>query len=173
MTVWVAAALAATVFLVWPRRLPVHRRVPGRVRDERSRPTAPSGAGEGGRSAVVPGGLPAAVIADLMVALLDAGLPVETALELLAEQTGPAPWAGQGGADPVLDALDLATSTGIAPAALVGAAAAEHRRREAAAHAAAANRLAVMAVLPMGLCLLPAFVLLTVVPLLLGLLGDL
>jgi tight adherence protein B len=36
----------------------------------------------------------------------------------------------------------------------------------------AANRLGVLVVVPMGLCLLPAFVVLTVVPLVLGLLGG-
>jgi tight adherence protein B len=51
------------------------------------------------------------------------------------------------------------------------AAAAQERRRDVAAARVAAARLAVQVVLPTGLCLLPAFVLLAVVPLVLGLLG--
>jgi pilus assembly protein TadC len=51
------------------------------------------------------------------------------------------------------------------------AAADQERRREGAAARVAAARLGVQVVLPTGLCLLPAFVLLAVVPLVLALLG--
>lgn len=202
MTAYLMAGLVMLAMLVRPRQVRIHRIVPrrgdGRYPDDGRYPALASPGAEGERPwAAATCDLPAVVVADLMVALLEAGLPVETALALLAEQAGRLPWsrlgpfggaaesaepagstgsagsAGSTGSDPILEALDLATGTGIAPAALVRAAAAEHRRREAAAHAAAASRLGVMAVLPMGLCLLPAFVLLTVVPLVLGLIGDL
>ncbi|MFN8078924.1 MAG: hypothetical protein U0Q19_05100 [Kineosporiaceae bacterium] len=137
------------------------------------------------------------VVADLMVALLEAGLPVETALALLAEQAGRLPWRRCGPSGGAAESAEPAGSTGSAGSAgSTGSirssrhstsppAPASPRRRWCARRrlntdgarppptAAAASRLGVMAVLPMGLCLLPAFVLLTVVPLLLGLIGDL
>lgn len=67
------------------------------------------------------------------------------------------------------EALDLALVTGSSPVSLIRAAAQEERRAGAARAAQAARRLGVMVLLPTGLCLLPAFVLLTVVPLALGL----
>jgi tight adherence protein B len=72
--------------------------------------------------------------------------------------------------DALQGSLDLAAATGLGPVALVHAAAADERRRRAAAQVAQARRLGVLVLLPTGLCLLPAFVLLTVVPLVIGLL---
>jgi tight adherence protein B len=68
------------------------------------------------------------------------------------------------------EALDLALATGAGPAALLRAAAEQQRRDRAARGVQAARRLGVLVLLPTSLCLLPAFVLLTVVPLALGLL---
>ena len=76
---------------------------------------------------------------------------------------------GQGGLDALWQALELATATGLGPVALVRAAAQDERRRSAAAQIRSARRLGVLVVLPTGLCLLPAFILLTVVPLVLDL----
>jgi len=73
---------------------------------------------------------------------------------------------------PLLDAMDLARSTGLGPVSMVRAAADEQRRRHAAAQVLAARRLAVLVVLPAGVCLLPAFMLLTVMPLVLELLAG-
>ncbi|MFN0283306.1 MAG: type II secretion system F family protein [Kineosporiaceae bacterium] len=76
-------------------------------------------------------------------------------------------------ADPfaaLAEALDLAVRTGLGPVPLVEAAAVESRRRRAARRQVAARRLGTLVVLPTGLCLLPAFVLLTVAPLVLDLL---
>jgi tight adherence protein B len=135
------------------------------------------------------------VLLDLVAAVLVAGAPAATALRLVAECLGnhdsitsgalfdlaarheallpsapvaslDAPWLGR------LDAaLTLARDAGVGPAPLLLAAAEDERRETAAAARAAAARLGVRVVLPAGLCLLPAFILLTVVPLLLGLLS--
>jgi hypothetical protein len=138
--------------------------------------------------------LPGPVLLDLVAAVLQAGAPVTTALRVVAQAAaaqGDTP-AGQellrlaerhdlaldgvGGSDvswvAALDeALLLARESGVAVAPLLAAAAAQERRRQAAAARAAAARLGVRVVLPTGLCLLPAFVLLTIVPLVLALLG--
>jgi tight adherence protein B len=74
------------------------------------------------------------------------------------------------GLQPLADALSLAARTGLGPVPLVHAAAAEARRRRAARSQVAARRLGTLVVLPTGLCLLPAFVLLTVAPLVIDLL---
>jgi hypothetical protein len=69
------------------------------------------------------------------------------------------------------EVLLLARDSGLAVAPLLTATAAEERRRHAAEARVAAARLGVRVVLPTGLCLLPAFVLLAIVPLVLALLG--
>lgn len=127
----------------------------------------------------LPAGLPVPVVIDLVASVVEAGAPPETAVRLvsrslrgagnpaaagLAEHPDPTPqWR------PLFAALQLARSVGLGPVGLLRSAAAEQRRRRAEALAVAARRLAVLAVLPTSLCLLPAFVLLTVVPLVLGL----
>lgn len=67
-------------------------------------------------------------------------------------------------------ALELSAATGAGPVALIRAAADERRRRTQGRRARAAQRLGVLVLLPTGLCLLPAFMLLTVVPLVIDLL---
>jgi hypothetical protein len=98
-----------------------------------------------------------------------------------------AAWAGAGGAadrpggqssDPArLDvlrrALRGAWADGAAPGESLRAAGAEHRYERQAAARTAAARLAVRLVLPLGLCYLPAFVLVGLVPVLLALGVDL
>jgi hypothetical protein len=63
------------------------------------------------------------------------------------------------------EALDLALATGAGPVALIRAAAQEERRARAIRGVQSARRLGVLVLLPTGLCLLPAFLLLTIVPL--------
>jgi tight adherence protein B len=138
--------------------------------------------------------LPGPVLLDLVAAVLRAGAPVTTALRIVAQAaaahgdvrageqlsrradrhdlalddvdaSGPA-WAAA-----IEEALLLARDAGVAVAPLLAAAAVEERRRQAAQARAAAARLGVRVVLPTGLCLLPAFVLLAIVPLVLALLG--
>lgn len=77
------------------------------------------------------------------------------------------PSAGEA-TDPALtvlrEAVRMAALAGLPPAALIRRAAAEERRRLGAARRRAIRRLEVLLVLPVGLCLLPAFVLLGVIP---------
>lgn len=80
------------------------------------------------------------------------------------------PGGATGDAGALLATINLATTTGVGPAALLRATAEEQRRRLHAARIRAAHRLGVLVLLPTGLCLLPAFVLLTVVPMILDLL---
>ena len=133
------------------------------------------------------------VVLDLVAAVLRAGAPVATSLrvvgECLAAHTGvDGPGLGTvaqrhelaladrtPGVPSWVALLDetllLARNAGLAPGPLLTAAAEDERRRLAAARRAAASELGVRVVLPTGLCLLPAFVLLAVVPLVLALLG--
>jgi hypothetical protein len=67
------------------------------------------------------------------------------------------------------EALSLAARSGLPPTALVRRAAAEERRRQLSAQLRAIRRLEVLLVIPAGLCLLPAFVLLGIVPLVIDL----
>ncbi len=146
------------------------------------------------RSGVPPRRLPGPVLLDLVAAVLEAGVPVGGALRVVADAAaahgdrdaarhltrladrhdlgledvpGPRPpWV-----DALGEAVLLARDAGVAVAPLLVQAGAAQRRREAAAARVAAARLGVRVVLPTGLCLLPAFVLLGVVPLVLALLG--
>lgn len=82
-----------------------------------------------------------------------------------------------GSARPEADArlrevLDLSRRAGVPAAALLRAAAEDLRDDAAAAGLAAAERLGVRLVLPLGTCVLPAFVLLGVVPVVVGVLSS-
>lgn len=166
------AFAGALVVLLW---LPGRSRLPGpgHPRDERVPPGAAVPVAESHRAAVhrVPAAVhrvPAAVLADLVAGVLAAGLPADVALAAVRRHAG---GVEPGGLAAVEQALQLAVATGLAPGDLVRAAAAEQRRDRAAAQIRAARRLGVLVLLPVGLCLLPAFVALTVVPLVLTLLG--
>jgi tight adherence protein B len=65
----------------------------------------------------------------------------------------------------VEEALSLAARSGLPPTPLVRRAAVEERRRQISRQLKAIRRLEVLLVIPAGLCLLPAFVLLGIVPL--------
>jgi hypothetical protein len=140
--------------------------------------------------------VPWALVLDLLAAVLGAGASVTGAVRALGEalhevadpSAGPllelaavlelgaaSSSAGSAARAPahvqhLLDLLALSLRTGMAPVPLVTAAADSRRRSRAQAQALAAQRLGVLVVLPTGLCLLPAFVLLTVAPLVLDLL---
>lgn len=153
----------------------VHRRVPPEVRRDRERITAD---------------LPFA--ADLMVSCLQAGQPVSAATEIAAEAIGgplgrrlawvsgqlrlgadPEPaWATLGGESSMGQlsrAMSRAAQSG-APVADVLTRLADDARQSAHATAvAAARRVGVQAVAPLGLCFLPAFVLLGIIPVVAGL----
>ena len=138
------------------------------------------------------------LLADLVAACVAAGAPLDAAVEEAAAVVGgplgddaataaravrlgvpPAvAWAALLAPDrppPVRSlarALARSADSGAAPAAVLCAVADDARAAARAAGEAAARRAAVVAVLPLGLCFLPAFVLVGVVPLVAGLVGD-
>jgi len=143
---------------------------------------------------VGPVDLDPAVACDLVAAVLGAGASVPAALEALGEAVGgedgaevavaarmlrfgsgweealervPASW------EPVTDALRLAWIDGVAPGPVLAATAGALRTARAARAREEAERLAVRLVLPLGLCLLPAFVLMGLVPVMIATGGDL
>ncbi|MGZ4626768.1 MAG: type II secretion system F family protein [Kineosporiaceae bacterium] len=153
-------------------------------------PPPPRAGGRRRAAAAVPG----PVVLDLVAAVLRGGAPVATSLRAVAECLVSADAAGgedlllladrhdlalDGPVEPVSswaavldDALLVARDSGLAPGPVLTSAAADERRRDAARQRVDAARLGVRVVLPTGLCLLPAFVLLSVVPLVLALLGT-
>lgn len=170
-----AVAGAAGSVIAWAI---VRRREPPRVRRERERVTAD---------------LP--VAADLMVACLRAGQSIVGAVDITAEAIGGPlgdrlAWVGgqlRLGAAPESAWQALATERPLAPlaramsrAALSGAPVADvltrlsddSRHAARALSAAAARRVGVQVVAPLGLCFLPAFVFLGIVPVVAALAGD-
>jgi pilus assembly protein TadC len=137
-----------------------------------------------------PGAADPALLLDLVAVALGAGAPVPTAVTTVgAAWPGPtgeamchaaralvlgAPWdvawAGVSGAARTLaDALEPAWRAGASPVPLLRAAADRVRSRRRAAARTAAGRLGVGLVVPLGLCFLPAFVLIGLVPVVLSL----
>ncbi len=138
----------------------------------------------------------APLVADLLSAALTAGVPLEDATPVVARAVGgaagrmlgdvhrrgqlgepaAAAWAGLGsvvGLGGIARAVGRSSRTG-APLAGVLAGTSDDLRAEASASALAEVRsTAVRAVLPLGLCLLPAFVLLGIAPIVGGLLPEL
>ena len=177
---WLLVALSALAVAPWCTR----RRFPGYDVASRSvrRRTAAG-------SRVDP-----AVALDIVAAAISAGAPVPVALGALGAAMPPkqgsvlnraaavlelggdwdAAWEGAGqDLDPIARALRPAWSDGVAPGELLEQAAASIRSRRLGAAKDAAARLGVRLVLPMGVCLLPAFVLLGIVPVLLSASGAL
>ena len=141
-----------------------------------------------------PAELDAALLLDVVDAALGAGAPIPRALQavgaLLGGASGAAlvraggalvlgaPWsAAWAGAPPMLDdladGLEQAWSSGAAPGPALRARAAQVRSERRGRTRAAAATLGVHLVLPLGLCFLPAFVLLGLVPLVLSLASGL
>lgn len=174
-----AAACAAVAVLVWPRSPS-----PWRPRVTRSRP--------GARQQEVPSG--AADVLELLALALAGGAPVPAALKAVASvlperQAGALAavatgvdgsadaehaWAGAPASwMPARRALQLAHEAGVPPGPLLSGAAQDVRREALAQVEVATARLSVQLVVPLGLAFLPAFVLTTVVPVVLALAGDL
>jgi len=132
-----------------------------------------------------------ALAADLLTAALEAGLPVGTALDATGHALGGS--LGQAlrdaaglqvvGADAAAStralrahpgsarlgrAVARAQESGMAPGAVLAAAALAERERQRSQHLSRARSAGSIAALPVGLLFLPAFVLVTVVPLVLG-----
>jgi len=138
-----------------------------------------------------------AVVIELVAAALEAGLSIPRAVDVVAGAIGSSSPGGQadqlaraaaalrwgaswsmawsdadGAIATVADALEPAWLHGSAPGEALRAAAAQaHRERRAAARVAA-GRLGVLVVLPLGLCLLPAFMLLGLVPVIISMAGG-
>jgi hypothetical protein len=172
------------------------RALPGRPSPSRSPSRSPRRSpGRSRPPGLSSGAVPGPVLLDLAAAVLRSGAPPSGAVRLLADALaghdeparrllldlaarhdaalpGAAPAAGAPAWIGRLDAaLSLARDAGTGAAPLLVTAAEDERREAAAAARSAAARLGVRVVLPAGLCLLPAFVLLTVVPLVLALLS--
>lgn len=116
--------------------------------------------------AVVPG-----LDAELWAVALSAGVSVDRAEELVARARG------GGGApvsfsDPVAATLDMAMRTGVPASELLRGDAWLARHRARTDGRAAAARLSTMLLLPLGICTLPAFLLLAVAPMMLGVLRS-
>ncbi len=135
-----------------------------------------------------------ALAIDLVAAAMLSGVPATTALDVVGAALG-----GEGGSvlreaaaltsmgadeatawaraspawQPLRRALVLAASSGAPSAALLRQAAARVRADRASRRRAAAQRLEVLVLLPMGLCALPAFAALGVVPLVVALAAPL
>lgn len=148
-----------------------------------------------GRRPVAQGSsLDVAYAMDLIALALAGGAPTVGALESVAESTGgevaavlsrvaaamrwgvpdaqawstaPPAWR------PAATAFALAGRAGAAPSALLRRAAADTRAAESERVAVAGAKVGVRVVLPLGLCFLPAFILLTIVPLVIGLVEPL
>lgn len=147
-----------------------------------------------GRPATAAGPADPALLLDLVAVALAAGAPVPAALAAVgAAWQGPAgeavlraaralalgtpwevAWAGAPrAARAVGDALGPSWSAGASPVPLLRAAADRSRAARRAAARTAAGRLGVRLVLPLGLCFLPAFVLLGLVPVVVSLASGL
>ncbi|SKC05944.1 Flp pilus assembly protein TadC [Arthrobacter sp. 49Tsu3.1M3] len=188
-----AASLAAAAAVVLARPGRVRRRLRRQLRAPAGgtarRPTVP----DAGRHAL-PGLRDTAMMLELIGAMLDAGAGLGRSLDLVAALMPPelgrqlrpvvsalaigadwgTAWRSSGARAPQLqvlrDALSFAALTGAPSSALLYAQAARLRRERNRAAEQRAAALGVKLVVPLGLCSLPAFVCLGVVPVLLGLL---
>ncbi|MFF5108508.1 type II secretion system F family protein [Streptosporangium sp. NPDC000509] len=162
----------------WIALVVLRRREPPEVREERRRLTAD---------------LPLA--ADLMVACLRVGQPITGAIDVTVEaiggplgerlawvsgqlRLGAAPedaWRALASERPLAllaRAMSRAASSGAPVADVLTRLSDDSRRVARAASAAAAQRVGVQAVAPLGLCFLPAFVFLGIIPVVAGLAGE-
>ena len=190
-----ATSLAGAAVVVLARPGRVRRRLrrqfpaPAAPADPAARSPAPRGAGRHG----FPGLRDTAMMLELIGAMLDAGAGLGRSLELVAALVPPelgrqlrpvvsalaigadwdTAWRSSGARAPQLialrDALCFAALTGAPSSALLYAQAARLRRERNRAAEQRAAALGVKLVVPLGLCSLPAFVCLGVVPVLLGL----
>ncbi|WP_343071892.1 type II secretion system F family protein [Brevibacterium renqingii] len=125
---------------------------------------------------------------DLVAICLTSGLPIPVALALTAEATGDRSGLQRigramtiGGRKlaeddrllPVLEVFEFSEHTGVGPAPLIESVAKELRDSSRRRQQEAAAALGVRLVLPLGVCILPAFLLLSVVPVVISLLSDL
>lgn len=161
--------------LIWHR---LGRVEPGRSREERRRAEAD---------------LPFAI--DLLASALRAGLPVQRAVQVVAEEVGGPvsirmrrvsnamalglgtnqAWSAFGDLSVgrrLTTAVDRSSASGAALAGAMFRLAEELRTTHTAAAEAAGRRAGVLIVLPLGLCFLPAFIFAGIVPVIIAVVGD-
>lgn len=173
-----AVLLLASVPLVWPSRAGAQ---PSVQRAEEARPIQPDDI-----RAV-------AECLDLLALALGSGAPMVVAIEAVAQDAGAqvgghlrqVAAALRWGVDevsawdglpqvwrPAVAALALAARAGVPPGGLLRQGAEDIRRRERQRLEESAGRVAVLIVIPLGLCFLPAFALLSVVPVVVSIAGG-
>lgn len=183
----VVVLLTAIAVLAWPSGHPVSRVAPARAAADPG--GAGRSAGAGSTGAVVPVAEVAGVI-DLLALTLRGGVGLVEAMEAVATRVGgplglhlqTVAAAGRWGVEdatawasipsawqPAARALRMAASAGVPPAEVLVRAAAEVRRAEQQRLEVATQALGIRIVLPLGLVFLPAFVLTTVVPIVMAL----
>ena len=169
---------------------------PSRLRATRSRDAAAAEA-EAPVGTEAAAGVSAGVLIELVASMLESGVPVSRALEVLAGTDSGAvgqalrcvatalglglswqqAWSAAGEVPPQVQdlrsALTFAAVSGAPSASALRAASAQVRRSEHRRAEAAAERLSVHLMVPLGLCSLPAFVCWGIVPVLIGLVPDL
>lgn len=176
--------VAAPVLLLRPRACRPGPGTAGRVPPGAHGPTA------AGRGPAADAGEPVApdpvAVVELLAVAVESGASVPGALEAVGQVLGgrtgahlaragsalllgaawDVAWAHAPALGGGLDGLEAAWRTGAAPGPPLRSAAAELRRRRDRAAREAAGRLGVRLVVPLGLCFLPAFVLVGLVPVL-------
>jgi len=183
------AVLTAAAVLIWPSVYPVGAVEPGRPVAGDDIAGAHANAEAGSTRISVPVAEVAGVI-DLLALTLRGGVGLVEAMEAVATRVGgplglhlqTVAAAGRWGVDdetawasipsawqPAAQALRMAATAGVPPAELLVRAAAEVRRAEQQRLEVATATLGIRIVLPLGLAFLPAFVLTTVVPIVLAL----
>lgn len=189
--------LAAAAVLVWPSAALANWALVNAASGNAASGSAGAGEGRGGpvgneagiRAAAVPVAEVAGVI-DLLALTLRSGVGLVEAMEAVATRVGgplgrqlqTVAAAGRWGVEdatawasippawqPAARALRMAASAGVPPADALAGAAGEVRRAEQQRLEVATARLGVRIVLPLGLVFLPAFILTTVVPIVLAL----
>jgi tight adherence protein B len=106
--------------------------------------------------------------AELVAVALAGGASIDRALSLLDE----AETVAQGGADRVPDVIELSRAAGVPAVELLRASAAQERHASRVEGRLRASRLSTRLLLPLGVCTLPAFLLLGVAPMLLAVLTS-
>ena len=181
--------LAAAAVLAWPRRYPISRVVLGRASAGDGSAVEGTSVDVGSSRTIVLAAEVAGVL-DLLALTLRGGVGLVEAMEAVASRVGgllglhlqtvaaagrwgvedATAWASVPSAwQPAARALRMAATAGVPPAEVLARAAEEVRRAEQQRLEVATATLGIRIVLPLGLAFLPAFVLTTVVPIVLAL----
>jgi hypothetical protein len=163
--VLVGTLLAMAAALAFSGRSRMRRRLLGKVRLLLEGGNSPAGSGKLLSTQPEPGLRDPAMMLELVAAMLDAGSGIGRSLELVAAAASP---DYQTSLRPV-NALGFAALTGAPSSAILYAQAARMRRERFRSAEKRAASLSVKLVVPLGLCSLPAFICLGVVPVLLAL----